>query len=78
MVAAASAAKLSTPCVCMVSISMARAALPEKGLTSAVGRASTNRVSMPMASTPQRIPSSAYPRAPEVRSTPTAQSMATK
>jgi hypothetical protein len=31
----------------MVSISMARAALPENGLTSAVGRASTKRVSMP-------------------------------
>ena len=35
----------------MVSISIARAALPENGLTSAVGRASTKRVSQPSDST---------------------------
>ena len=36
-VAAKSDGKLSTPCVVIVSISIALAALPEKGLTSAVG-----------------------------------------
>ena len=45
-VAATRAGKLSTPLACMVSISMAQA-LPEKGLTSAVGSASTKRVSQP-------------------------------
>jgi hypothetical protein len=73
IVAAARAAKLSTPCACMVSISMARAALPEKGLTSAVGRASTKR-----ASTPGHLPPSGWLRVhiqvhPEARNTPTAQ-----
>ncbi|MNO06677.1 hypothetical protein D3C81_2285540 [compost metagenome] len=50
-VAATSAGKLSTPEVFMVSISIARAALPEKGLTIAVGSASTKRVSQPAHST---------------------------
>ncbi|MNV96996.1 hypothetical protein D3C71_1920650 [compost metagenome] len=59
MVAAASAAKLSTPWLCMVSISIARAALPEKGLTRAVGSASTKRASQPPRSTSQRMPESA-------------------
>ena len=59
IVAATRAGKLSTPLACMVSISMARAALPEKGLTSAVGSASTKRVSQPAPSTSQRMPSSA-------------------
>ncbi|MDT4850235.1 hypothetical protein FQZ97_843800 [compost metagenome] len=78
MVAATSAGKLSTPWVFMVSMSIARAALPEKGLTSAVGIASTKRASQPPACTSQRRPSSAKSSAPEARSTPTAHSIATR
>src|SRR5690606_18936879 len=48
------------------------------GLTSAVGKASTNRVSQPAEWTSQRMPSNTMSRAPEARRTPTAQSMATK
>ncbi|MCY1375433.1 hypothetical protein D9M69_628480 [compost metagenome] len=77
-VAATSAGKLSTPWLCMVSISMARAALPENGLTSAVGSASTKRVSQPAQATAWRMPSRTNSSAPEARSTPTAQSMATR
>ena len=77
-VAATSAGKLSTPWVCMVSSSIARAALPENGLTNAVGSASTKRLSQPSPSTAQRIPPSTTSSAPEARSTPTAQSIATR
>ncbi|MCY1433841.1 hypothetical protein D9M71_498810 [compost metagenome] len=78
MVAATNAGKLSTPWVCMVSISIARAALPENGLTSAVGRPSTKRVSRPSQVTAWRIPSRASSSAPDARSTPTATSIATR
>ena len=48
-VAATSAGKLSTPLAFIVSISSARAALPENGFASADGNASTKRVSSPAA-----------------------------
>ena len=50
--------------------------LPENGLTSAVGGASTKRVSQPSASTSQRMPSSPKSSAPDARRAPMAQSMA--
>ena len=75
---ATSAGKLSTPWVCMVSISIARAALPENGLTIAVGKASTKRVSRPVQATKWRIPSKPNSSAPEARNTPTAHSIATR
>ena len=59
-------------------INSARAALPEKGLTIAVGSASTKRVSQPSHSTTWRIPSRPKSSAPEARNTPTAQSIATR
>ena len=62
----------------MVSINIARAALPENGLTKAVGRASTKRWSQPICSTPKRIICSKNSKAPEARNTPTAHSIATK
>lgn len=62
----------------MVSSIMARAALPENGLTSAVGSASTKRVSQPALAASQRMPSSRKSSAPEARSTPTAHSIATR
>ena len=66
------------PDVFMVSISIARAALPENGLTIAVGSASTKRVSQPAHSTRCRIPSRPKSSAPDARSTPTAHSIATR
>lgn len=62
----------------MVSINIARAALPENGLTIAVGNASTKRVSIPVQATTWRMPSRPKSNAPDARNTPTAQSIATK
>ena len=62
----------------MVSISIARAALPENGLTIAVGRASTKRESIPAHCTRCRMPSRPKSNAPDARNTPTAQSIATR
>ena len=68
----------SAPCVCMVSIIMARAPLPENGFIRAVGSASTQRASKPSARTAPRIAPISSSSAPLARNTAIATSMATR